>query len=173
MSRNNMDQIITYIFDILKEIMNSPGNEDKKLEISKTFFSKFTDFYKDSDNYTNYWDFIHFLLYHYFKSEKEDICRFIVSSSKIILEDLKTNDELNSLMYSLLSDCSIYTEDPEEYSSCINLIKLVLDEGIKTGLNTEYKISDYDFSAHKEYLEECKEITEHLRSLGINLNFLV
>jgi hypothetical protein len=172
MNRNPMNQIITYIFGIFDEIMNSPGNEDKKLEISKTFFSKFTDFYKSSDEYTNALDFIHILLYHYFKSGQEDMCRFVIVSSKTILKDLKTNEELHSLTYSLLSDCYNYTEYPEEYSSCVNLFKLILDEGIKAGLDIGYKIEDYDFSAHKEYLEECKEIAQHLRSSGINLNFL-
>jgi hypothetical protein len=160
------------IFRIMNEIMNSQGNEDRKLDISKTVFSILSEFHKDSDNYTNSWDFIHILLYHYFKSKQEDMCRFIIVNSKTILEDLKTNEELHSLLYSLLSDCYNYNEDPEEYSSCVNLIKLVLDEGIKAGLNSGYKISDYDFSNQKEYLEQCKEITEHLRSLGANLDFL-
>lgn len=169
---NIMTKKIGYIFNIINEIMNIPGNEDKKLNISKTFFSKFVEFYIDLNNYTNTWDFIHILLYHYFKSKQEDIFRFIISSSKTILEDLKNNKDCNSLMYSLLSDCYNHTEDQEEYSSCVDLIKLVLNEGVKVGLNAGYKISDYDFSPQKEYLEECKEIKEHLRSLGINLNFL-
>ena len=167
-----MDNIIIsekveHIFVIINEIMNIPGNEDKKLNISKTFFSKFVEFYTDLNNYTNTWDFIHILLYHYFKSGQEDICRFIISSSKNILEDLKTNKDCNSLMFSLLSDCYNHIEDPEEYSSCVDLIKLVLKEGIKSG----YIINDYDFSPQKEYLEQCKEIKEHLISLGINPDY--
>ena len=167
-----MGEKVEHVFVIINEIMNSPGNQDKKLDISKIVFSKFPEFYKDSDNYTNTWDFIHILLYHYFKSGQEDMCRFIIVSSKTILEDLKNNEELYSLLYSLLSDCYNHNEDPEEYSSCVNLIKLVLDEGVKSGLNSGYKISDYNFSDQKEYLEQCKEITEHLRSLGVNLDFL-
>jgi hypothetical protein len=172
MDNKVISEKVEHIFVIINEIMNSPGNEDKKLDISKTVFSEFIQFYIDLNNYTNTWDFIHILLYHYFKSNQEDMCKFIISSSKTILENLKNNKEFNSLMFSLLSDCCNYIEDPEEYSSCVNLIKLVLDEGIKAGLKAGCNISDYDFSAQKEYLEQCKEITEHLRSLGVNLNFL-
>ena len=161
-----------FIFRIVNEIMYSSGNEDKKVDISKTVFNKLGGFTEDLDEYTNPWDFIHILLYHYFKSGQEDMCRFIIVSSKTITEDLKNNDEGHSLLYSLLSDCHNFTEDPKEYSSSINLIKFILDEGIKSGLTIGYNINDYDFSAHKEYLEECKEITEHLRSFGVNLDFL-
>ena len=172
MGKDAMDHIVKSSTQILKEIQKALGNENVKLEISTTFNEKFEKFLKKSDNHTGEWEFVVSLLDHYFSSGQEDICKFIVTNSETIVKDLTTNDHINSFSNTLFENCITFSvKNPDKYSSYMEMVKLVLEQGITTGIKSGYSVSNYDFSEQEEYLKQLEDVMECLKNLGVNLDF--